>query len=195
MNRKALFCSILLAGAFIALACSGLRFSLPERNLQVTPNAITAVATASVPLQTPADYPRDCYYNWAYKSLTELSEQVQAVVRELYPDAKAHAQAYGEDCIYADGHADFIAMETDFFVTLEVASLNDDAEAGTMIRRTADLILSRFPTGVTPGPRPGRFSYRFTSAGKERIMSFETAAFQMLPPGLTGADLMQALIR
>ena len=195
MNRKWLVWSILLAGGSLALACSWLRISLPERNPEVSPDRVTAVASATVPLQTPAEYPRDCSYNWAYKSLPRLSEQVQAVVRELYPDAEAHAQAYGEDCIYADGHADFIAMETDYLLTLQVSDLDDDAEAGTMIRRTADLLLARFPTGETPGPKPGWFRYRFTSVEQERYMSFNTADYQKLPPNLTGAELIRALIR
>lgn len=194
MNRRWLVWIILLTGGSLTLACLGLRTRLPERNLQMTAGVITAVATTSVYLQTPAEYPRDCYYNWAYKSLPELSEQAQAAVRELYPEAEAHAQAYGEDCIYADSHADFIAMETDFFITLRAANLNDDAELGNMIRRTTDLLLSRFPTGETPGPQPGRFTYRFTLAGKERYLSFATADFQMLPRDLSGADLLRGLI-
>jgi len=194
MNRIWLLWGILPAGVLIAFACSGLRFSLPARNLQKTPFEITTVAITSVPVQTPTEYPPGCYFNWAYKNLPELSSLVQAAVEELYPGAEAHAQVYGEDCIYADRHADFHAMETDFFITLPVADLQNNGDQGKLIRQTADLLLARFPTGETPGTQPGRFNFRFTSSGRESYMSFAMADYQKLPPDLTGADLMRALI-
>lgn len=183
--------SVLGVGALV-LACLALRpISVPT---PVSPTGATAVPVTVVPSPTPGGHPPDCYFNWAYKNLPELSEQVQATVREIQPEAEAHAQAYGEDCIYADGHTDFHAMETDFFVTLRVANLNDDTGLGNLIRRMADLLLARFPTGETPGPQPGRFNFRFTSSGQERYMSFATADYQKLPPDLSGVDLLRALI-
>lgn len=183
--------AVLGVGALV-LACLALR---PTVVLTPTlPSGVTPVPVTVVPGLTPGSYPPDCYFNWAYKNLPELSEQIQTAIREIQPEAEAHAQAYGEDCIYADGHADFHAMETDFFVTLRVADLDDDTQLGTLIRRTADLLLARFPTSETPGPQPGRFNFRFSSSGEERYMSFATADYQGLPPDLTGADLLRALI-
>ena len=81
-----------------------------------------------------------CGYQWAYKDLPELSNNFLQAVQQLQPSAQANAFAFGEDCIHADGHADFIAMETDFNITLQITDLTDANECGEWVVQIMQVI-------------------------------------------------------
>lgn len=157
------------------------------------PEAAPPPLSFEAPPAASGGSPGDCYFNWATQPLDDLSTHVQAAMQEVQPGAEARAEAYGEDCIYADGHADFHAMETDFHVALKVADANDPAELGGLIRRSMDLLASRFPTGQTPGPQPGRVNFRFLSPSAEKNLPVQVADYQNLPSGLTDAEIYQTL--
>ncbi len=194
MNKKqvagiAVLVTALVAGAYTALTRP------PAAPLDASSTTAPATLEVSVPnsdAASPTPEQQGCYYNWAYKDQPNLSAQVQAAIREIEAGAEAHTQAYGEDCIYADGHADFSAMETDFYVTLHVADLNDEADLGNWISKTMG-ILNRFPPDQTPGPQPGRVNLIFEANGQQRRLTFSIADYQKLPPNLNGADLLHAL--
>ena len=162
----------------------------PQEAVSAPPRTEPSLAVLTEPA---ASVPGKCAYTWAYQDLPELSEQVQAAIRELRPQAEAHASAFGEDCKHADGRVNFLAMETDFYVTLPVSEVDDTAELGGWARRTLDLLLERFPTGETPGPQPGRVTLRFVSEGEERNLVVPVSEYLALPGDLSDAALFEAL--
>jgi hypothetical protein len=134
-----------------------------------------------------------CGYQWAYQNLPELSSSVQKSIQALQPEAQATAFAFGENCIRADGSvAGFTAMETDFNITLPVAELTDESELGEWIIKVMQVITAIPPDQIV-GPRPGRVSLSFQSGGEQKAVNFYINQYQELPPGLSSAEIFQAL--
>lgn len=154
-----------------------------------------AAPPTPVPFEAPpaAGAAGDCTFNWATDPLPELTDQVQTAMQEVQRGAEARAEAFGETCTYADGHADFLTMQTDFNVTLQAADVDDPAELGGLIRRSMDMLLTRFPPDQTPGPQPGRVSFRFISPADEKHLPVQIAEYQGLAPDLSDSELFKAL--
>jgi hypothetical protein len=83
-------------------------------------------------------------------------------------------------------------METDFNITLQAADLNNEAELGEWIVNVMHVIREIPPTQIV-GPRPGRVSLTFQSAGEERHVTFYINQYQELPPGLSPVEILQQL--
>ncbi|HEY6074741.1 MAG TPA: M20/M25/M40 family metallo-hydrolase [Anaerolineales bacterium] len=118
MSRKNLLAGILLTACAAALAWWGYRAD---------------AATGEPPLSFEApggasNEPNQCAFTWATQDLPELSDQVQTAIQEVQAGAEARAEAYGENCTFADGRADFSAMETDFTISFQVRSQNEIEE-------------------------------------------------------------------
>jgi hypothetical protein len=128
-----------------------------------------------------------CGYVWAYNDLPELTGRLQQVL----PTEQVRAQAFGEDCVYADGHAVFSALETDFYVVGHIESLQNEEELGNRMAKALVAVLA-LPAEEAPGVRPGFVEFRFSGAGADSIVvrvpieQFETAAM-----GMTGAKLFR----
>jgi len=137
-------------------------------------------------------YPRQCGYQWAYKDLPELSGTFQQSIQALQPDAQAVAFGFGEDCVYADGTATFIPMETDFNITMPVSDLSDTAALGEWVVKIMQVI-ENIPPDQIIGPRPGRVSILFESNGERDGVGFYIDQYQALTPGLRYAEIYQAL--
>src|SRR5215204_2146767 len=90
--------------------------TLQTPHIDPTPNGNEVILTPTY---------EGCGYQWAYKDMPELNEPFDEAIKIINTDAKAWATAFGEDCVYADGHTDFSAMETDFYVHLPVADLSN----------------------------------------------------------------------
>lgn len=133
-----------------------------------------------------------CAYVEAYQPVPDVSVQVDKAVKELDPRASGRAQAYGENCVYPDGHGNFSAMETDFYLSIHVADLTDDKELGTWIAK-AMKALAPFAPGVVPGPESGFVEFTFKSGDVQRIWRVPIDRYKQLPPGLSGAELLKAL--
>lgn len=102
-----------------------------------------------------------CGYQWAYKDMPEINEPFDAAIKSINPDAKAWATAFGEDCIYADGHATFGAMETDFYVHVPVGGdLADFESFGNWIVQAMNVI-EDLPDDLIAGPMPGFVEFSF----------------------------------
>ena len=158
--------------------------SLP---LTQTPPNLPATLTP-----TPESYSGNCGYQWAQKDLPELSGEFQQAIQELQPEAKANAFAFGEDCVYADGHAVFTAMETDFNITLQVVDLANESDLGEWIVKAMRVIES-IPPEKIEGPRPGRVSIEFRSGSEQKFVNFYIDKYQALPDGLSNTEIYQAL--
>ena len=158
--------------------------------------------TCSLPLtQTPSNLPAtsvppagggNCAYQWAQKALPELSGEFQQAIQQLQPEALANAFAFGEDCIYADGHAVFTAMETDFNITLQVVDLANESSLGEWIVKVMQVVES-IPPEKIEGPRPGRVSLEFRSGSENKFVNFYIDKYQALPSDLSTTEIYQTL--
>jgi len=93
----------------------------------------------------------------------------------------------------ADGSVgSFLAMETDFNITLQVRDLNNESELGEWIVKVMQIITAIPPEQIV-GPRPGRVSLGFQSAGETKNISFYINQYQELPAGLSSAEIFQQL--
>lgn len=174
---KSIALCVLLLGLLLA-GCS-----LPQ---------VTPAADVPPPVTPP---PQSCGWQWASQPLPELSLQVeQAMQAAVQPQARASAQAYGENCRQADGSvAYFATLETDFYVTLGASDLNDEAALGALLEQVLT-VLDGFPPSATPGPQSGYARVTFVHGEEERTLWFPlTLADQKRREGLRGADLLRAL--
>ena len=158
-------------------------------SLPLTQTPPTLPATLTPP---PSSGNGNCGYQWAQKDLPELSGEFQQAIQELQPEAKANAFAFGEDCVYADGRAVFSAMETDFNVTLQVNDLSNEADLGEWIVKVMQVI-ENIPPEKIAGLRPGRVSMDFQTGSEQNFVNFYIDKYQVLPAGLSNAEIYQAL--
>lgn len=166
------------------------------KNAMILLPLVLLVACGGAPTPTATPPATDCHWNWNRQSLTELSEQVQVALNAAgIPGATAYATAYGEDCIDPETNTvrDFVAMETDFYVTLPVGDLADLDALGNL---TAEVlaVLDGFPPDSTPGPQPGYIGITFVVGEEELNFRFTVEqAADARKRGLTGADLLEPL--
>jgi hypothetical protein len=133
-----------------------------------------------------------CAYVWAYQDLPEISARLEQAIGESFPEADAHASAYGEDCVYADGRAVFGAMETDFYVSLPVADIKDQTALGNHIASVMSIILDRFPRQEIPGARDGFVEFRFEHSETELLLlRVSIQRYKTEAAGKTGEELFQ----
>lgn len=136
---------------------------------------------------------QQCAYQWAYQDLPELSSSFLQSIRDLQLEAQAVAFAFGENCVYADGSATFLPMETDFNVTLQAGDLADHAELGEWIVKVMQII-EAIPPEQIQGPRPGRVSIIFEANGEQSAVNFYIDQYRALGTGLSYAQIYQALL-
>jgi hypothetical protein len=87
----------------------------------------------------------------------------------------------------------FLAMETDFYVTQTVQSLDDKQTLGETIEQVM-AVLAQFPVESTPGPQPGYIGITFaTPTGELRLWFTRKDAEAAIEHGLQGKDLFDAL--
>jgi hypothetical protein len=184
VNRKNFLWGIICAAAAIALAWYGL-------NAASTPAQRSEVADAASPAP---GYTDNCYYNWATRSLPELSNKAETAISEVHPGAQVHAETFGEYCIHPDGHAEFLARETDFQVTVPVSGLGDESELGSVVRTIMDVLIERFPSEQTPGAQSGRVTFLFQSLEGERSLVVPVSEYQQLEAGMAGGEVFKAFL-
>jgi hypothetical protein len=187
MNR---FIRPLLFWTLILSACSTSLFST-DAAPPVIPTSIATEALTPTITVTASSY-GGCGYQWAYKDLPDLSSKFLQAIQQLQPSAQANAFAFGEDCVYADGHADFIAMETDFNITLQINDLGDPNECGKWIAKVMQIILD-IPKDEIVGPRPGRVSMSLQAGGEQKNFNFYIDRYQALSTDLSNTEICTAL--
>jgi hypothetical protein len=187
MNTKLMmprFIRTLLFWTLVLGACAP-RPSLPPTNTAPAPPTIT-------PTPPPMSAYGGCGYQWAFKDLPELSTEFQQAIQGLQPSAEANAFAFGEDCIYADGTRTFLAMETDFNITLQIVDVNNESDLGEWIVKIMQVVLN-IPKDKIVGPRPGRVSIIFQAGEQSQVINFYIDQYQALSPDLSNAEIYQAL--
>ncbi len=121
--------------------------SVQSRIAPKIPAAVTETKSSAniltVETNTEAAAPayEGCSYMWAYHEAPELTEKFNALIGALDPNAKTRVSFYGEDCIYADGHADFSVMETDFYVRLPVEDLTNHERFGNWMAQVMPVVI------------------------------------------------------
>jgi len=160
-------------------------------------NLPTPETTAAQP---PTDTPEqafnstECGFVWAHEPLDDLSKEFDAALKAEEQNASGRVEAYGENCITSQGEvARFLAMETDFYITLEVPNLEDKQTLGKLIEEVL-VVLAEFPVEQTPGPQPGYVGITFKSPSDELRLWFpQREAEAALEKGLRGIELFEAL--
>jgi hypothetical protein len=170
---------IILLGLLVLSACS---FSLRSFTSLLTQ---TITPTPSVTI-TPTY--EGCYYVWAHQSLPEVTEKLDDAIRVLQPTASANADAFGENCVYADGHSTFGAMETDFYVYFSIESRSDEDAMGDWIAQVMRVIDQL--TGVPGGPGFVEFSFQDNDPSP-LIVRVPVYQYKSKAQGMTGAKLFR----
>ena len=157
------------------------------------PVTTTPKDTATVSITVVEEY-KPCYFVWAYQDLPEIGQEFQSALESIFPEAKTRVNAYGENCVAEDGSATFGALETDFYVTLPVDDLNDEATLGEIVEQTLTLIIEQFPRPIVPGGQDGFVEFSFVAGNETHILRAPIPlAKELLEKGLHGAELLQAL--
>jgi hypothetical protein len=83
-----------------------------------------------------------CAYQWASHDAPELTQKFSTRIQKLDPKAEVQVSLYGEDCVYADGHADFHVMESDFYVRKPVTDLINVEPLGDWMAQVMEAVLA-----------------------------------------------------
>jgi hypothetical protein len=131
---------------------------------------------------------------WANQPLPDLSNEFNRALSDVFLNAEGYAQAYGENCVTSGGEvARFLAMETDFNITLQVEDLEDTQVLGELIEQVM-AVLADFPTDETPGPQPGYVGITFeTPEDSINLWVMRAKIETALADGLRGAELFKLL--
>jgi hypothetical protein len=134
-----------------------------------TPQDLPGPPPTVLPTVTHTSTPtyEGCGYMWAYHNDVELSAKINASIQAIEESASARAQLFGEDCVYADGHSTFSAMETDFYIQLPVEDLAAEEEFGNWIAQGMDIVLA-LPDAEIAG-RKGFVEFSFIRNETEQI--------------------------
>jgi hypothetical protein len=139
---------------------------------------------------TPASN-NNCAVVWADQSLPDVSATVDKAIKVLQPAASASASAFGENCVYADGHSVFSAMETDFKVKIMAADLKNESDLGGWIIKVMKA-LETFQPGEVPGPQSGRVEIDFTTPTDQvRIATVPIDKYRNLPAGTSPVEIFR----
>jgi hypothetical protein len=159
---------------------------------QPTPNADSVSMTASAPMEIPATTEADgqCGYMWATHNADELSAMIDEEIRAIDSATSGNASYYGEDCVYADGHSTFSAMETDFYVRIPVDDPTNEEAFGDWISQVMKIVLE-FPQDLIQG-NYGFVEFWFEkSEGEHVIVRVPIQEYMDGTHGITGAALFR----
>jgi len=131
---------------------------------------------------------------WANDPLPELSAEFNRTLQTALPNAEGYAEAFGENCVTETGEvARFLAMQTDYHLTLMVDDLEDRQALGELVENVMD-VLAGFPTEETPGPQPGYIGITFESPEDSfRLWVMRTNVEAALKSGMRGEELFNAI--
>lgn len=181
---------ILLLVLFLLAGCN-----YPASTLAPVPpqDGSHAPPTSLTPTNTPEITPtyEGCYFVWASHNLPELSKKVNDRLQTTDTSVTGNAYAYGEDCVYADGHHTFSALETDFHVQVKVKDLKDKKTLGDWIFSVMQVI-EQLPRDEIPGGQPGRVEFEFHKTDSEKLfLNVSIDKYQREARELRGAELYE----
>jgi len=149
---------------------------------------ILGACTQSFPFtESPPTYD-SCAFVWANKDLSELSETLENEIHLIDSAATARAVAFGENCVYSDGHSTFGAIETDYYITTTVADISDYESFGNWISQTVPIVQTI--SEAASGPHDGYIEYTFRSSESDSFsVRVPLDNYEEKTKGLTGEDL------
>ena len=157
---------------------------------------IFAVQIASAPspeeiqiTDTPVSNDGNCAYIWAYHNAPELTEKLSATFLAIDPAINARAEYFGEDCIYADGHSTFGAMETDFYIRIPVDDLANEETLGNWMSQVLPVIV-QLPRAEIQG-KYGFVEFTFEKTETDHVIVRVPIQLYINSNGTTGAKLFQ----
>lgn len=168
---------------FATLACN-----FPQAKIPLTATPATD--------PTPTERYSACGWMWANQDQPELSRELASHLEASgLMEVSVSASAFGENCLNEQGIVEyFVAMQTDFYFTIPVDTLDDTAGMGSLAG-TVLMALDSFPQDNLPGNGPGQVQLHFTDTGGEEI--FLWFAYRdwiaAREAGLTGAALLEKL--
>lgn len=170
-------------------ACYALAAPLSTPPVGATPPTVQAEYVPTVASATPTF--AGCAYVWGSQDLPEVSRRLNADLQKMASGVSGLAYAYGENCVYADGHQTFSAMETDFRVGIQVRSIKDEDDLGNWIFQVMQAILA-LPADQLSGPQPGRVDFDFKQPDPgELFVTVPIDQYRRQPPELKGARLFR----
>jgi len=180
---------ILLLLFIILTACdSQAQTVLTSSSATTTPDLAELTATFN---STSTSEP--CAFVEATHNLPDASAQIDSAVKGLQPEASGRAEAFGENCVFASsGQSTFSAMETDFYITVNVENLDDDNELGTWIINSMKIVNS-LPTDSIQGPQAGFVEFTFKTSNDQRILRVPLEEFKNLPADINPSDVIPTL--
>lgn len=130
----------------------------------------TAPPTDSAAQATPLPtHTGSCAYTWAYQDIPSLTEKLTSSLQTFIPDAETLVQAFGEDCVYADGQKVFTPIETDFYVRFHAADLKDEEALGNWIVQIMPRVF-RLPKNEIQGNQLGFVEITFIQSDTEKLV-------------------------
>jgi hypothetical protein len=139
---------------------------------------------------TPVYINEQCAYMWAYHGADKLSAMIDAEIHRLNPAANGNASFYGEDCVYADGHSTFGAMETDFYAHIPAGDLTNEEALGNWISQVLQIV-SGFPREEIQG-KYGFVEFWFEKSESEHVVvRVPIQQYMDDAQGITGAALFR----
>jgi hypothetical protein len=151
MNKGRKTALVILISTILAGAYTATRVFAPDVSSQAS---ATDTPTGTLAYE-------GCAFVWAYRQMPEFSTQFDLAVKELFPIGSGRVQAFGEDCLYADGRTEFSAKESDFYVTLPVPDLTDEQALGDRMAAIMTVVIERFPSDSLPGGHNGFVEFVF----------------------------------
>ncbi len=150
--------TFIFALVFSAFACSSAAGALPQAVSATNPALTATEYSPTAPPVTPTY--AGCAYVWGSQDLPELTHTLNAELQKIGPDLTGLAYAYGENCVYADGHQTFGAMETDFRIGVKVSNVRDQGTMGNWIYKVMQIVIA-LPPEQLQGPQRGRVDFDF----------------------------------
>lgn len=177
---------MLVAAVLVLTGCYWLPFGAVDDPFGPGP---TEVVITAVPYE-------GCSWQWATESLPDLTIQLAGALEdEGIAFEWVTVSAYGENCLDSQGNVErFAAMETDFYIQLPVDDLDDREAVGELAADVFTVIVTTFPTDVTPGPQPGTIELEFTAGDEARVVrTQQNTAVEMVRQDVRGAALLDTL--
>lgn len=134
----------------------------------------------------------DCGYQWAYKDLPELTAYFDQAIKNIIPNSSSHTTAFGENCISNEGQIlRFLPMETDFYVTASVVTLDDYETFGIWLAQVMQIVNAISPDMIA-GPKPGFVEFRFEKNPTESIgFRVPIQQYNEIVEDVTGEELLR----
>ncbi len=189
----------ILALAFLAVlmaaqACSPVASGVPPQIASADPTP-DVPPSEFVPTAIPVTPTYEgCAYMWGSQDTPELSRQLNAELQKINLDVTGLAYAYGENCVYGDGHQTFSAMETDFRIGVKVTTVKDEGTMGEWIYKVMNIIL-KIPPEQLQGPNAGRVDFNFKQPDPAELwVTVPIDKYRREADNLRGAELLHLFL-